>query len=226
MAHHPDPNISRRLFKFCPRLDEYSVTEKIDRCEYCARFYAKCCECHQAEAGRVCHYHPFVFVDGACARNGQPGARAGIGCAMGESAKDQLSVAVTDAMDPGAPRTSQRAELLAALEGLRFLVDAERTYHVGSRTHLKSADTELEYVVVADSEYVVKGITEWVPQWKNNNWKTKQGHRPGNVDLFQRLDAMVAEYESQGLAIKFLHVRRELNAIADSLAKKATEISY
>ncbi|KAJ7696697.1 ribonuclease H-like domain-containing protein [Mycena rosella] len=214
MEYHRDPKISERLFRFCPRFDDLTTTERIDCCDTCDRFFARCC--HHEEI--VCHFHAFVFVDGACPGNRRPGARAGIGCALGTRAEDQLAITVTEAMDPGAPRTSQRAELLAALEGLHFLVGAERKYHVGSRAHLKSKDPEREFIVVTDSEYVVKGMTEWMPY---NNWRTQQGRVPANLDLFQRLDAAVAQYESQGIKIQFFHVRRELNSIADGLAKRA-----
>ncbi|KAJ7490593.1 ribonuclease H-like domain-containing protein [Mycena latifolia] len=217
MPHYPDPKVSPRLFRFCPTFDELSITERIDRCDSCDRFFARCC--HHQEI--ICHYENMVFVDGACTRNGMPGARGGIGCAMGTRAEDQLCISVTDEIDYGAPRTNQRAELLAALHGLDFLVNADRKYHVGSRAHLRSAETKRDYIVVADSEYVVKGMTEWMPQWERNNWRAQDGHIPTNLDLFRRLDAAVAEYESRGLTIQFLHVRRELNSIADELAKRA-----
>ncbi|KAJ7863867.1 ribonuclease H-like domain-containing protein [Mycena leptocephala] len=219
MPHHPDPKVSKRLFRFCPIFNKYNTAGHIDCCDFCSRFFARCC--HHPDI--VCHYHCFVFVDGACARNGQPDARAGIGCALGTREEDQVSLTVTDAMDRGGRRTSQRAELLAALHSLDLVVGAKLQYHVGSRAHLKSADTEREYVIVSDSEYVVKGMTEWVPEWKKNNWKTKQGRPPANADLFSRLDNAVTEYENNGLKIQFLHVERELNSIADNLAKRATD---
>lgn len=61
-------------------------------------------------------------------------------------------------MDPGAPRTNQRAELLAAIEGLKKLheLNLVRGHHTNSRRH-KAGST---YNVVTDSEYVVKGVTE------------------------------------------------------------------
>ncbi|KAJ7506748.1 ribonuclease H-like domain-containing protein [Mycena galericulata] len=215
------PKISPRLFKFCPKFDELTLTERIDLCDQCGRFFAMCC--HHPEI--VCHYHCFVFVDGACSGNGMPGARAGIGCAIGLREEDQLSLPVTDDMDSGAPRTSQRAELLAAMRGLQFVINAQREYHVGSRAHLKSKDTECEYVVVADSEYVVKGLTEWLPKWKSNRWRNAQGRTPENLDLFRELDDMVSVYESRGLKIQFLHVERKLNSVADDLARAAARRS-
>ncbi|KAJ7140116.1 ribonuclease H-like domain-containing protein [Mycena filopes] len=177
MQHDQDPNISKRLFAFCPTIrNEYDPASCIASC-----------------------------------------ARSGIGCAIGKATEHQLSLPVTDDMDPGAVRTSQRAELLAALQGLEFVLGSKPKYHVGSRAHLSSSDKRREYVIVADSEYVVKGITEW-----ENHWRTRQGRVPGNGDLFLRLDSAVADYERQGVKIQFLHVPRDLNSLADALAKEAT----
>ncbi|KAJ6508233.1 ribonuclease H-like domain-containing protein [Mycena sanguinolenta] len=205
-----------RAHKFCPGFDargEDTSTHVYDECDYCGRFFARCCESKLPY--RVCHDHPLVFVDGSCPRNGQIGAHAGIGCAIGNAEKDQLSVPVTYTMDPRLPRTSQRAELLAALYGLVMVVSSSIHDNPHPRAPLRGARVEhSEYVIVADSEYVVKGITEWVPVWKDNV--------PKNLDLFKRLDAAVVEYEKQGLKIKFLHVKRELNVLADGLAARAT----
>ncbi|KAJ7652696.1 ribonuclease H-like domain-containing protein [Mycena polygramma] len=217
MQHERDLKVSPRLFKFCPTFDDLTLAQHVDLCDQCNRFFARCC--HHPEV--ICHYHCFVFVDGACSGNGSAGARSGIGCAMGKNKEDQISLPVTDVMDPSAPRTNQRAELLAAMRGLQLLLDADRQYHVGSRAHLKSRETEREYVIVTDSEYVVKGMTEWVPQWKMNNWITTTGRRATNHDLFRRFEDAVCAHESRGLKVQFLHVPRELNSIADGLATRA-----
>ncbi|KAJ6508228.1 ribonuclease H-like domain-containing protein [Mycena sanguinolenta] len=209
-----------RLFSFCPGFKargEDTTARVHDECHDCSCFYARCCQ----SVSNVCHSHPLVFVDGACTRNGQPDARAGIGCAIGKDPEDQASITVTDAIDPGARQTSQRAELLAALHGVQMVVHADLKEHPESDSPLDCPHRQLEYIVAADSEYVVKGITERVPEWKANRWKNKQGKSPKNIDLFQRLDSTVAEYEEQGFKIRFLHVRRELNYIADELATRA-----
>ncbi|KAF7348183.1 Ribonuclease H-like protein [Mycena sanguinolenta] len=210
-----------RAYNFCPGFGargEDTSTHFYDECDFCGRFFARCCASKLPH--RVCHDHPLVFVDGSCSRNGQFDARAGIGCAMGNSNEDQVSILVTYAMDACLPRTSQRAELLAALHGLRMVVGS--SIHDHPRAPLRGARAEhSEYVIVADSEYVVKGITEWVPVWKANSWRTKQGNAPKNLDLFKQLDAAISEYETKGFKIKFLHVRRKLNCLADGLAARA-----
>lgn len=93
---------------------------------------------------------------------------SGIGIAFGlEGEKSyQFSIPVDDNIDPGAKRTSQRAELLAALEGLKKIGDYDEGFFAhNSRTRREGSD-EPEIVVTTDSEYVVKGMTEWLPTWK------------------------------------------------------------
>ncbi|KAJ7250065.1 ribonuclease H-like domain-containing protein [Mycena haematopus] len=217
-----------RLFNLCPSFaarGEDTTTHFHDECENCLCFFARCCQT-DTSLSLPCHSHPLVFVDGACARNGYPDARAGIGCAMGRDPEDQLSIPITDAIDSGGARkTSQRAELLAALHGLHMLVHSVLKAHPEYSSPLECPHRQLEYIVAADSEYVVKGISQWVPEWKANHWKNKQGQSPKNIDLFKRLDDTVAEYERQDFKIRFLHVRRDLNYIADELAKRATIVT-
>ncbi|KAK7048764.1 ribonuclease H-like protein [Favolaschia claudopus] len=217
-----------RQFKFCREFEwrrEDTSTRVHDHCDFCERFFARCCR-SSTGAVSACHGHPLVFVDGSCPANGQSNARSGIGCAIGNNALDQVSISVTNDIDPR-PRTSQRAELLAAIHGLRMLINATANESRCQSIRCPHMGPVLsrEWVVVADSQYVVKGITEWVPQWKENNWRTSQGELPKNFDLFKRLDDVVTEYERRGFAIRFLHVPREVNTLADRLAKHATDSS-
>ena len=71
---------------------------------------------------------------------------------------------ITAAVDPGQKRTSQRAELLAALAGLRFLSGAYEANH--SDSDKDSDEIDNPWVITTDSEYVVEGMTEWLPTWK------------------------------------------------------------
>ena len=61
-------------------------------------------------------------------------------------------------MDPGQRRTSQRAELLAAIEGVRRSAFGDVHPYYGNAPRAR--------IIVSDSEYVVRGMTEWLPQWK------------------------------------------------------------
>jgi ribonuclease HI len=94
---------------------------------------------------------------------------------IGDDEQYCWSIIVDDAVDPDGPRTNQRAEVLAAIEGLKLLdaVNQLQAIHKAmgqGDSHHKPASRHTDgprtYIVVADSEYVVKGITEWFPTWR------------------------------------------------------------
>ena len=97
------------------------------------------------------------------------------------------------------------------------------------------------WVVTTDSEYVVKGMTKWLPKWKvggpafsipsadlvplqNNNMRASNGRRPDNLDLFLRLESLITDRkQNKGIAIYFWRIPREYNSIADGLAEKGAK---
>jgi ribonuclease HI len=163
--------ISRRMV-FCPTLqNNFDTKDLINCCSNCLRFFVLCCSCwHQySGAEAVCHHYRLVFTDGSCLNNGQVGATAGIGVAIGlgtgGSEDHQWSIPIDDTIDAHQKRTSQKAELLAALEGLRRISEAiEDKELVRKKRHDKKDPTC--WVIATDSVYVVKGVTEWLPVWK------------------------------------------------------------
>jgi ribonuclease HI len=176
------PNIQRRKFAFCPTLAGYDHNYLVVQCPSCTRFFAACC--HHGSLGgdltlpqgELCHYHQLVFIDGACSNNGRENARAGLGITFGEGEENSWSIPVDNMVDPDAVRTNQRAELLAAIEGLKKL---EERYQISEiykalgdpddhyrPTMRREDEPRSTYIIVADSEYVVKGITEWLPTWR------------------------------------------------------------
>ena len=163
-----NPNITDRKFAFCPTLSDYSLARLIVQCSFCGRFFAACCSDDSfggdlyEEDKKPCHHFQLVFTDAACPNNGRVNARAGLGITMGGDSS--WSISVDEQVDPGAPRTNQRAELLAATEGLKKLheLNVKEGCHAKSRGHEDGST----YIVVTDSEYVVKGITEWFPCWR------------------------------------------------------------
>lgn len=177
--------IGRRLV-FCPRLEAMSMDKLIRSCDDCKDFFVYCCNCSQRfnndgyrDSGRLCHHFRMIFTDGACRLNGQAGATAGLGVAFGEREEAQMSVPVTTVWDPDQKRTSQRAELLAAQAGLWWLIEADRLNNgepdgkpkEKARKGRKGRDPNDQddtknWIIATDSEYVVKGITEWLPAWK------------------------------------------------------------
>ncbi|KAL8919913.1 MAG: hypothetical protein Q9172_004731 [Xanthocarpia lactea] len=151
---------------------------------------------------------------------------------MGEKDLSQQAIPITAVLDPRQKRTSQRAELLAALSGLRQLIDADELNATEEtkkkkrkkRRKLSSTEAKKSWIIATDSEYVVKGMTEWLPAWKNNNLRTNRNTKPANLDLFLRLDDAIAVEETKGVKIGFWHVPREYNAVADKLAKDAAQL--
>lgn len=107
--------------------------------------------------------HVVIYTDGACKGNPGPGGW-GAWLRTGEHQKELF--------DGETPTTNNRMELTAVIEALGSL---KRTCDVTVHT---------------DSEYVRKGITEWIHGWKTKGWKTAAKEPVKNADLWQKLDAL------------------------------------
>ncbi|KAI0348462.1 ribonuclease H-like protein [Trametopsis cervina] len=241
----PGEGIINRKLLFCAALSKLPVEDLITHCDRCRRWYVLCCPDARDwfDNGRACHHYALVFTDGACQGNGSPGARAGIGGVAGSVPLDAVhderermgekrmapayrwSVPVDARVDtyPGVLRTSQRTELLAALEALRRVEALQRAGEQAHGTHGQSARKECKaWVIASDSEYVVKGITEWFPTWQRNGWRTCAGKSPANLDLFLKLDAAITSVERRrAVQVGFWHIPRKYNTEADELATAA-----
>ncbi|SJK97113.1 uncharacterized protein ARMOST_00363 [Armillaria ostoyae] len=239
-SHGPEGIFDRR-FLLCERLARgFSLDELITECAYCDAYFVACCH-HQSFKGKLfpCHNFRLIFVDGACSNNGRVDATAGIGIVMGNGERYTWSIPIDDILDPGTQKTSQRAELLAALQGLEklrmqhFETDAgeyrnEKRHELQTfKTHNTRGDsgpvTHPQWIIASDSEYVVLGMTKWLPKWKTKGMRTSQGKRPANLDLYLKLDEAVSSVEKEGIDVGFWIIPRELNK-ADELAKKATRV--
>ena len=138
-----------------------------------------------------------IIIDGSCLGNPGPGGWACI-LRYGEHER-VLQGGVPDA-------TNNRMELAAAIEGLRAL---KRTCQV---------------TVLTDSDYVRRGITEFLPRWKNNGWRNASGRAVVNQDLWEQLDELVGYHE-----VTWLHVpghsgqpdHERCDALANSAARAA-----
>jgi ribonuclease HI len=153
--------VSNRRMGFCKTLlSKFNTDELYVTCNRCYRFHCVCCSDFSNDI--LCHHYPVVFTDGACSANGSRGATSGIGGAYGEQAEHQWSIPVDDLVDANPVRTNQRAELLAAIEGVRRLGD----FILSSNRKPARNGCKAEMVVATDSEYICKGVTEWMPKWK------------------------------------------------------------
>ncbi|KAI0125142.1 ribonuclease H-like domain-containing protein [Xylariales sp. AK1849] len=112
--------------------------------------------------------------------------------------------------------TSQRAELWAAIHALRVV---QRL--AGKWPDISDGGYQLDKVVVkADSEYVIKGMTQWIFKWMGNGWTNARGRPLVNRDLFQKLVQQVRTLRGLGVYVQFWHVPREDNKEADDLANR------
>jgi ribonuclease HI len=134
-----------------------------------------------------------VFTDGACRGNPGPGGWAAL-----------LRYRGHERVLSGGERltTNNRMELLAAIAGLEAL---KRPCRVRLYT---------------DSEYLRRGITEWLPGWKRKGWKTAAGTPVKNVDLWRRLEAAEAPHTVEWRWVRG-HSGHAENERVDALAREA-----
>ncbi|MCG6885844.1 MAG: ribonuclease HI [Proteobacteria bacterium] len=136
-----------------------------------------------------------VFTDGACRGNPGPGGW-GVVLRYGETEKELYGGEATT--------TNNRMELMAAIQALEAL---KRNCVVR---------------VTTDSQYVRKGITEWLANWKRNGWKTAAKKPVKNIDLWQRLDKAVVEHKVEWHWVKG-HSGHPENERADQLANRGID---
>ncbi len=138
-----------------------------------------------------------IHTDGACKGNPGPGGW-GVLLQSGEVRKELFGGELNT--------TNNRMEIMAVIEALSAL---KRPCHV---------------TLYLDSEYVRKGITEWIAGWKARGWRTAAKAPVKNVDLWQRLDALVA---GSGHRIDWRWVRGHAgdpgNERADALANRGVD---
>ena len=136
-----------------------------------------------------------IFTDGACRGNPGPGGWGAL-LRFGAEEKELFG---------GEPETTNnRMELTAVIEAL---------------TALKRP---CEVKVTSDSTYVLKGIQEWMPNWKKRGWKTASKKPVKNVDLWQKLDALIGLHSIDWRWVKGHSGHRE-NEIADDLANRGID---
>jgi len=87
---------------------------------------------------------------------------------------------------------------------------------------LKALKKYTEICIITDSNYVKKGITEWLPSWKKNNWKTSSKKPVKNKELWERLDELNLSKNINWSWVK-AHNVDEFNNQVDILARKAAE---
>jgi ribonuclease HI len=140
--------------------------------------------------------HVEIYADGACKGNPGPGGWGVLLRAGGREKEIFGGEALT---------TNNRMELTAVIEGLRSLK---------ARSKVR---------VTTDSQYVQKGITEWIHNWKRRGWLTADKKPVKNVDLWKILDEAARAHHVEWHWVKG-HAGHPENERADALANKGIEV--
>jgi ribonuclease HI len=136
-----------------------------------------------------------VFTDGACRGNPGPG---GWGVVLRYQNKEK------ELYGSETHTTNNRMELTAAIEALDTL------------------KRPCEVVMTTDSQYVKNGINQWITNWKKRGWKTADKKPVKNIDLWQRLDALVSRHNVKWHWVKG-HSGHPENERADALANRGID---
>lgn len=143
--------------------------------------------------------HVVIYTDGACKGNPGPGGWGAM-LTSGDTVKELFGGEMGT--------TNNRMEMTAVIEALAAL---KRPCRV---------------TLYLDSEYVRKGITEWISGWKARGWRTAAKQPVKNIDLWQKLDNLIS---SSGHTIEWRWVKGHAgdpgNERADALANKGVVLA-
>ncbi|WP_269714499.1 ribonuclease HI [Caulobacter sp. NIBR2454] len=133
-----------------------------------------------------------IYTDGACSGNPGPGGWGAV-LMYGDKRKTMCGGELAT--------TNNRMELMGAIQALEALN--------------KPCKVELH----TDSQYVMKGVTQWIHGWKARGWKTADKSPVKNEDLWKRLDLARARHDVDWRWVKG-HAGHEFNEEADELARR------
>lgn len=136
-----------------------------------------------------------IYADGACKGNPGPGGW-GAWLSYGGKEKEMCGGELLT--------TNNRMELLAVIRALEAL------------------NRSCEVRVHTDSQYVQKGISEWIHGWKKRGWKTADKQPVKNDDLWRQLDALAQQHHVEWVWVKG-HAGDVGNERADALANRGVE---
>jgi ribonuclease HI len=122
-----------------------------------------------------------LYVDESCLGNGREGQNPGGGGGLIEARSGNGRIQRRDFYISAPATTNNRMALAGAIAGLRLLAGK------GSR---------LKVLIVSDSQYLVKGMREWVPGWVGRGWKRKEGPIE-NLELWKELLASSRLHDTQ-----------------------------
>ena len=135
-----------------------------------------------------------IYTDGACSGNPGPG---GWGAVIFDNNNNQTNISGKEKNT-----TNNRMEILAAIMAL------------------KKIKSNSQITIYTDSTYVKNGITEWMFNWKKNDWKTASKKPVKNKDLWIKLDKLCEKNKVSWKWVKG-HATNKYNNLADQLATSA-----
>ena len=135
-----------------------------------------------------------IYTDGACSGNPGPG---GWGAVIFDNDNNQTNISGKEKNT-----TNNRMEILAAIMAL------------------KKIKSNSQITIYTDSTYVKNGITEWMFNWKKNDWKTASKKPVKNKDLWIKLDKLCEKNKVSWRWVKG-HATNKYNNLADQLATSA-----
>jgi len=136
-----------------------------------------------------------IFTDGACRGNPGPGGWGALLRWNGHEKKLKGAEGAT---------TNNRMELMAAIQALAAI------------------EKDSTVSLTTDSQYVRKGITEWIKNWKRNGWRNSSKQPVKNADLWQQLDSEAQNHKVEWHWVKG-HSGHPENELADDLANQAID---
>jgi ribonuclease HI len=143
-----------------------------------------------------------IYTDGGCSGNPGPGGWAFI------ILQDTFQGAKVLAEQSGAEKntTNNRMELMAAIAALETLKTL--------------ADMSNRLTLYTDSQYLQKGMTEWLKSWKTKGWRTSDKQPVKNQDLWKRLDSLSGEFSITWTWVKG-HAGNTCNERCDAMTQEA-----
>ena len=145
-----------------------------------------------------------IYTDGGCSGNPGPGGWAYI--IVTETF--QGPVILDEKLGAEGNTTNNRMELKAVIESLKAVISMDNVSH--------------KAIVYTDSQYVQKGITEWILKWKQNSWRTSDKKPVKNQDLWMELDSLSNELTISWEWIRG-HSGNTYNERCDRMTQKAID---
>jgi len=143
-----------------------------------------------------------IYTDGGCSGNPGPGGWAYVMVQQTFQGEQVI------AKDKGSEKdtTNNRMELTAVIMALRALKTM--------------TNVPRQAAVLTDSQYVQKGITDWIRNWKRNAWRTADKKPVKNQDLWMELDSLANEFPLKWEWVKG-HAGNEYNEMCDAMTQEA-----